>query len=373
MKSKITTLFLFIVMIFLVGLIGIIAFAVYFDLNSEDMLETVGIANPLGNIEDETVIENKKEEGIKNILSGIFTTETEETITYSAESSNGNYFYEQLSDTQKIIYNGLKENKENMLSGNYEIQFGNTFSDILEKENGSEILGFDYQTAIDAYTHDNPDLFYLDISKLYLNIETSKKTLSTKYNVYISPGEGKTYYNDYFTNEYQVRAAIEQIENVRDVILSNLTSSTYKNIKIIHDYLIENVEYDENYQSNCTYSIYGALIERRCVCEGYAKAMKYLANSAGIQCELVQGTATNSSGVTEQHAWNCINVDGRWYYIDVTWDDPIIVGNGIVSSSVKYRYFLKGTEKFDDDHIVDTQLSTGGKSFTYPLISRQDY
>ena len=373
MRRKITTFLLFVIMIFLMGAIGIFGFMIYFDLNTEDIEEAVRTADISVPIEEATGEGTTIKEGINNFLSEIFTTNTQETITYSAQSSHGNYFYEQLSNRQKIIYNGLQENKENMISGNYVIQFGNKFSDILSQANGSEILGNDYQAAIDAYTHDNPDLFYLDVSKLYLTIETSKKTWSTTYNVYVGPENGKTYYSDNFTKESQVKTAISQIEAVRDDVLSKLTSSSYKNIKIIHDYLVDNIEYDETYNGNGTYSIYGALIEKKCVCEGYAKSFKYLANSAGIECELVQGTATNSSGVTEKHAWNCVNLDGTWYYIDATWDDPIIIGNGVLLSSTKYKYFLKGTETFADDHIVEKQFSDKGKEFSYPTISTKDY
>ena len=96
-------------------------------------------------------------------------------------------------------------------------------------------------------------------------------------------------------------------------------------ILFIHDYLINNIDYDSSYQAVGTYSIYGALIEKKCVCEGYAKAFKYLLNSVGYECELLQGTATNSSGQTENHAWNAVKLNGIWYEIDTTWDDPIII------------------------------------------------
>ena len=88
----------------------------------------------------------------------------------------------------------------------------------------------------------------------------------------------------------------------------------------------------------------------------------------------MQGTATNSSGQTESHAWNCVEINGIWYEIDTTWDDPIIVGgSGRVSNDIKYRYFLKGTDTFEKDHVLSYQFSDGGKIFSYPTISREDY
>ena len=141
----------------------------------------------------------------------------------------------------------------------------------------------------------------------------------------------------------------------------------------IHDFIVENVDYDSTYQATGTYGIYGALIGKKCVCEGYAKTLKYLANAAGIKCEIMQGTATNSSGQTESHAWNCVKINGIWYEIDATWDDPIIVGTGYKANTYKYKYFLKGKNTFEKDHILSYQFSENGKSFEYPIISTRDY
>ena len=141
----------------------------------------------------------------------------------------------------------------------------------------------------------------------------------------------------------------------------------------IHDYLVDTIEYDSTYQAIGSYGIYGALIGKTCVCEGYAKSLKYLANAAGIKCEIMQGTATNSSGKTESHAWNCVKINGIWYEIDPTWDDPIIVGSGYKTNVFKYKYFLKGSNTFEKDHILSNQFSQNGKEFEYPIISKRDY
>lgn len=122
-----------------------------------------------------------------------------------------------------------------------------------------------------------------------------------------------------------------------------------------------------------SYSIYGALVNKLCVCEGYAKSFKYLANQFGYECEIMQGNATNSSGQTESHAWNCIKLNGKWYLVDATWDDPIIIGTGNVSKSVKHKYFLKGLETFNKDHTPTNQFSEKGKYFDYPEISTINY
>lgn len=124
---------------------------------------------------------------------------------------------------------------------------------------------------------------------------------------------------------------------------------------------------------NGSYSIYGALINKTCVCEGYAKAFKYLANQAGYECEMLQGVGINSSGKKENHAWNAVKLKDTWYLVDCTWDDPIVVGNGKVTNKIRYKYFLKGLNTFNKDHTLSYQFSEGGKVFTYPNLSQKDY
>lgn len=371
MKHKLSTILLVLLMILLIGGIGLFGYVIYIDISGTQTKQTVVDEG------DTVAIETPKNETSKiiNNITQIFTPNTKENITYSSETSTGNYFYEQLDDIEKTIYNGLQENKDKLPTGNFVIQYGSKFSDTLKQENGGKILGDKYQAAIDAFISDNPDLFYIEVSKLYLNIETSKKAFSTSYNVYIGPEDGNNYYNEGFTNEEQVREAISQIEKVKNIVLGKMTNSEYKNIKLIHDYIVDTAQYDEKIESKNTYTIYGALVEHKCVCEGYAKSLKYLANAAGIPCEIIKGTATNSTGITEKHAWNCIKLNGKWYYMDVTWDDPIVIGagNGEGLSTTSYKYFLKGEKNFNKDHVIENTFSTNGKEFSFPEMSQTDY
>ena len=166
-----------------------------------------------------------------------------EKVDYSNVTIN-KYFYNQLEQYSKIIYNALETNKENMKLGNYKIELGNIFSLLLKQSNGKDELGKYYQSAIEAYTYDNPDVFYLGRDKMYLNIETITRGNDVSYNVYINSGDEGNYYIDEYTSKAQIDSAIEKIEEVRDEILSNKSNDTYENIKMVHDYLIDNLEYD---------------------------------------------------------------------------------------------------------------------------------
>ena len=76
---------------------------------------------------------------------------------------------------------------------------------------------------------------------------------------------------------------------------------------MVHDYLVDNINYDTSLSNQNIYNIYGALINRKCVCEGYARAFKYLLDELNIPCVMVIVTGTNSQGETENHAWNMYN------------------------------------------------------------------
>ena len=284
------------------------------------------------------------------------------------------YLYSQLGENGKIIYEKLYENKENLKTGTYTIQFGNAFYDILSQENGSDKLQEEYQTAIEAFAYDNPDVFYIDVTKMYINIETIQKIFSTKYNVYINSAKDPTYLLDGFTSKEQIDQCESQVIAVKNQILNQIAGKNdIEKMRYIHDYLVDTIEYDQKFVEKNIYNIYGALVSKTCVCEGYAKASQYLLNEAGLENIIITGTATNSDGKTENHAWNYVNIDEKWYAIDTTWDDPIIVGGGKLTNTIRYRYFLKGSSTMNKNHFISTKFTSGGQDFEFPKLSITDY
>ena len=296
-------------------------------------------------------------------------------VNYQSSAARTRYFYSQLDSHSKIIYDGIATNIEKMKTGTYTVQYGSKFSNILSKENGQTELGNYYQSAIEAFTYDNPNIFYLDPTKMYLNIQTTTRGTTQTHNVYITCGNEANYLAKGFENEEQINQAQEQIEQIKNNIIANIQNSNIdKKIRYIHDYLVDNTSYDQTISQDNIYNLYGALINKECVCEGYAKAFKYLLDEAGIDSVIVAGIATNTNGETENHAWNYVAIEGNWYAIDVTWDDPIIQ-NIVLSapSAYKNKYYLKGEIAISKDHTPNGQLSTGGKIFSYPSLTPTDY
>ena len=135
--------------------------------------------------------------------------------------------------------------------------------------------------------------------------------------------------------------------------------------------VVNSLEYDQSYANPNRRNIYGALVSKSVVCEGYAKAFKYILDSLEIECILVSGTAKNSSNKLDDHMWNYIKLNNHWYGVDVTWDDPIIIGGS--TNKIIRDYFCKGYSVFDKTHFTQSKLSENGKSFLLPVLSYKNY
>ena len=129
-----------------------------------------------------------------------------------------------------------------------------------------------------------------------------------------------------------------------DELTSGLSGkSDYEKAKILHDRLIDTVTYisTENDQT-----AYGALVEGKAVCNGYAKAYQHLLLKAGIPAWFVSGSSINPhTNTPEPHAWNLVKIDGQWYYTDVTWDDQ--------KEHTLYTYFNITTKQLEEDHTIE--------------------
>lgn len=99
----------------------------------------------------------------------------------------------------------------------------------------------------------------------------------------------------------------------------------------IHDYLAVSIAYDETLEKKTSYD---GLINGTTVCAGYAKLYQDLLQRAGIDCKYVVSEKMN-------HGWNIVNIDGQWYHVDLTWDDPTPDTHG----SISHSFFLVTDEQ----------------------------
>ncbi len=375
MRSKFTTFIMSIIIILI--FIGFILFGyiLFNEFAGDDLKE--GVENFVSTVT--SLADGSEEENLTT--PGIIETNINELQSANAEPASikydniviDDYFYEQLEEPSKIFYRALESNKENLKTGTYKIEFGDAFSNVLNASGGEKLLGEYYQSAVETYIYDHPEVFYINVNKMYLNIETTTKGNNVTYNVFINSGNQANYLEDGYNSKEQIDTALAEIENVKNQILSQKTGDAYQDIKMVHDYLIDSVEYDTTLSNPNIYNIYGALVSKLSVCEGYAKAYKYLMDALGIPCVIVIGTGTNSSGQSENHAWNYVQINNIWYGVDTTWDDPVVIGGGRPTQTARYQYFLKGENTLNKDHFPNGQFTQGGNTYSFPTLSKNDF
>ena len=150
--------------------------------------------------------------------------------------------------------------------------------------------------------------------------------------------------------------------------------SDYEKELAVHDWMVAHGSYDSNTLSQLpdfrenpnNDNPYGFLVDGKGICLGYASTFQLFMDLLGIQCITVQGTA---HGGTSDHAWNQVCLDGDWYCVDVTWDDPTTYGT--VSERTAHRYF-NVTSGFlrDTDHQWEASGIPEAEGTAYPWRQR---
>jgi len=112
----------------------------------------------------------------------------------------------------------------------------------------------------------------------------------------------------------------------------NLSMNTWDKIRVFHDYIINNTKYDTNkkYES---YNAFNLITSGVSICGGYSDIMSIYLNSLGIK---------NYRITSENHIWNLVEVDGIWYHLDATWDDPV-ASDG--NQYLLHNFFMISTEQ----------------------------
>lgn len=283
------------------------------------------------------------------------------------------YYFQQLSDTSKKIYVTIENSIENLKNGEDNIPLPNSLNNVAKSnEKGKELIATEFQNAWDAFIMDKSEYFYLDSSKVCLVTKITTKGSDTNYEFYIGKGENKNYFIDEFKSKEDVELAMNNVNKIKEEILKNAEGNDYKKMQYVHDWIIDNVEYDTKSNSKES-NIYSCLVNKIAICEGYARTYKYLLDELNIPCILISGTAQDKDGKVERHAWNYVRLSNNWYAVDTTWDDPIIIGNGKITKDIKYRYFIKGSKTIDEDHTVSGQITKNGIRFICPELAIEDF
>jgi hypothetical protein len=185
------------------------------------------------------------------------------------------------------------------------------------------------------------------------NKEDDKKDIEDKYTVINNFDELikgiENGYNLKINNSKVQEVYDKANEIIKNIITENMTELEKE--LVIHNYIIKNTRYDdENYEMDSipddSYTPYGALIKGVAVCDGYTKSMKILLNMVGIESDIVKGD-TIVGGNRVNHSWNLVKIEGEYYHVDATWNDPI----PDAGDKVRYSYFNMTDEELEQDHV----------------------
>lgn len=153
-------------------------------------------------------------------------------------------------------------------------------------------------------------------------------------------------------------------EEIKKVAASCKASTEYETVKKVYDYLILNAAYDERiFHAPETHTSYGALIDKICVCDGYANAFLLILKELGIESIGISGFAGIGED-TGRHKWNKVKIDDEWCNIDVTWGDPTPDKPG----QVFYEYFGLTDEELSKNHTWDNENLPKAESDTYNYL-----
>lgn len=210
--------------------------------------------------------------------------------------------------------------------------------------------GEKYDDCLDDVKALSEDKHILSIINSFVHPYNSFESFETKYDTFgkITLTISKSY------SKEKIQAVEEKLRDIiANVAKPNLSHK--ENIKLIHDYIINNTVYDKersderNTENKYASDIaYGPLIEGFAICGGYTDAMALFLDYYNIK---------NYKVISENHIWNALELDGKWLHLDLTWDDPVMSDG---SDRLEHTYFLIDYEKLlevqEDQHYFDKEV-----------------
>ena len=254
---------------------------------------------------------------------------------------------------------------EDILINEHEITLdvGDTFKLELKRTNGEAVHGVEWfvKTRIpydELFTAKNYNLQDGACSITSDGLVTAKKAGTTEY--WAKYGDA-LYRCVVVVNQAGETALSKKVVEIADKFRH---LSDVDKVMAVHDYLIDHIEYSNPHIRSFAY---GALIEGKAVCQGYAQSLAMILNNLNVECHTIVAMTKGSNPVL--HEWVRVKLDGKWYYIDLTWDDTPW------AEDKNYKYFLINTDMISRDHETGYSLAGGpevdGSKYLYYAYKKQ--
>ncbi len=270
------------------------------------------------------------------------------------------FFYERFDEKQQAVYHAFSSASENLFSSDPFV-----FSSGKEENEESRltITHAEADVIYQGFRYDHPERFWLANSYEYRRLRNENGeydenrvdavSISMPFHSEEDWKQARRLFSE------RTEKVFEQIDSVLEEqsIKKSDTAFEAAVVRAVHDYLLEEVSYEENATYDPllwkAHTAYGALVEGRAVCDGYALAFRYLLSAYGIDCILIPGEFSGAA-----HVWTMVWYDGGWHEFDPTMDD-------VEEEGAKYRYFDLTTEEMNKDHTRET----GGIALLLPVAS----
>lgn len=286
-------------------------------------------------------------------------------------------FYMYLTERQKDVYNGLLNAGPDSADNVNGVKI--TFTTPITCQNTTASLTAEAQTelalavqgGVAALIDDHPEMFWLGAYKLsygysyrvsggVYTLSVSSITCTMQYDTAVYADKASV--TDYYT---RMMAAFDAFE------VKGYTR--YEKVKSIHDTIAKQVSYDSTFTNGTAHEPTSVFLEPFLpVCEGYAEAFKMLCDREDIPCVIVVGKSGDGG-----HAWNYVKMeDGKWYAVDLTWDDQgsIYYDYFLVGANSTNRHFGNDTTTFSNKHTATGNHFIGGLYILpYPALSQTAY
>lgn len=254
---------------------------------------------------------------------------------------------------------------EDILINEHEITLdvGDTFKLELKRTNGEVVHGVEWfvKTRIpydELFTAESYNLQDGACSITSDGLVTAKKAGTTEY--WAKYGDA-LYRCVVVVNQAGETALSKKVVEIADKFRH---LSDVDKVMAVHDYLIDHIEYSNPHIRSFAY---GALIEGKAVCQGYAQSLAMILNNLNVECHTIVAMTKGSNPVL--HEWVRVKLDGKWYYIDLTWDDTPW------AEDKNYKYFLINTDMISRDHETGYSLAGGpevdGSKYLYYAYKKQ--
>ena len=272
---------------------------------------------------------------IQSISINISSTQVEEynknfKINDLGIIENNTFYYDKLNLDQKKIYTSVA-NSVKKLEKEAVVKFDKGFD--------MSYISEDVKEAMESFFNDHPEIFYLNTD---YQILTNSSAFGNSVKIFLG-------YSVENLEELQekisiIKSGIQEI--IKDI---NVDDTIYQKELKIHDNIAKNIEYYD-YDNITTipamyHTAYSGITEKKAVCDGFTKLFQLALNEIKINSILVTGKLDS-----DPHAWNMVQLDGKWYNVDLTSDKTIKDKEGIVIHS----YFNVTNDSIMKTHVFDT-------------------